>query len=178
MTRARDGGQPSFPAGDASIVTQPARPVKGRTKRGHTNPVYAGVLDKSYRNIMRTRLAAGAAVPYSQKSGEMLMRKLFRFRKSGTGVQARHDCFAVSSEVRACQHAEGIVLLNLGKGTVFTSNRAGSAIWTGLSNQESVPMIAARLAREFGIDEQQASEDTIGFCRQLEAQGFLTQGAA
>jgi hypothetical protein len=106
------------------------------------------------------------------------MRKLFRFRTSGAGVQTEGDSFLISSEARACQHSEGIVLLNLRKGTVFTSNRAGSTIWTGLEKGENVPAIAARLVSEFGIEAEQAARDAADFCSHLVAQGFLTREAA
>jgi hypothetical protein len=78
-----------------------------------------------------------------------------------------------SPETRAYQHAEGLVLLHLANGVIFTSNRTGAAIWKELQDRQTLPVIARRLAVDYGISEQVAATDAVSFCTQLKQQGFL-----
>jgi hypothetical protein len=80
----------------------------------------------------------------------------------------------VSQEVRASIHPDGVVLIHLGTGNVFTTNRIGAAIWIGLTDGWTNAAIIRLLTTEFNVARATAQRDADEFLRQLTGAGLLT----
>ena len=87
-------------------------------------------------------------------------------RKAAQGLQ-------VAESTRATTRPDGIVLLNIEKGSVFTANLVGARIWRGITDQENLRTIASALALQYSIPMDQAEKDTADFVSELQSQGFL-----
>jgi transposase InsO family protein len=81
--------------------------------------------------------------------------------------------FRTAPNVKASLHAEGVVLLHLGRGTVFSANRVGAMIWNGAAERWSLDRLIASISREFQISMQTAQQDTADFLAQLASEGLL-----
>jgi hypothetical protein len=79
----------------------------------------------------------------------------------------------ISEHVRTTMTQDGAVLLNIKGGHMVTVNPIGSIIWQQLSDGHSREHIAAHLASEFGISQEQATADVNEFLEQLEAQHLI-----
>src|SRR5579872_1872561 len=103
------------------------------------------------------------------------MLNLFRSLKFHRPEQTRRDSlgFRVAPDVKASRHADGIVLIHLGKGTVFSANRVGAMIWKGAAERQSLDQVAASICHEFHIPSQEAQRDAAEFLAQLAAEGLL-----
>jgi hypothetical protein len=86
--------------------------------------------------------------------------------------------FRIAPDAKASLHSQGIVLINLTRGTVFAANRAGAIIWTGAVERWSLDRIAKSISSEFHIPAQAAHDDTAEFVAQLAAEGFLIPEAS
>jgi hypothetical protein len=69
--------------------------------------------------------------------------------------------------VAASAHDEGLVLMDVATGRLFASNRTGARIWEGLTQQQSVPAIAAALSDHYGISLDAARACVTTFLAQL-----------
>jgi hypothetical protein len=85
--------------------------------------------------------------------------------------------FRIAPDVKASLHSQGIVLINLTRGTVFSANRAGAIIWNGAVERWSLDRIAKSISNEFHIPAQSAHDDTAEFVAQLAAEGLLVPDA-
>ena len=85
--------------------------------------------------------------------------------------------FRVAPEVKASLHPDGVVLIHLGKGTVFSANRVGALIWSRAAERWSVSRLAAFVSGEFNIAPETAQRDTAAFLEQLKAEGLLVADA-
>jgi len=81
---------------------------------------------------------------------------------------------ALRSEVKTSVHEEGLVLMDLGRGRVFTANAVGACIWRGVEDGASVESVAESISREFCVSKEQALADTAAFIGQLERAGLLS----
>jgi hypothetical protein len=79
----------------------------------------------------------------------------------------------ISENVRAATGEDGIVLLDIGQGQMFTINPVGSRIWHQLKDGRSLEEIAEGLATDFGIAREQARSDTDEFVKQLETRQLI-----
>jgi hypothetical protein len=68
----------------------------------------------------------------------------------------------------ASVHEDGLVILHVPSGRIFTSNRTGARIWQCLEERLPLQGIAAEIARDFGIDRATALEDAARFLVELE----------
>ncbi len=84
---------------------------------------------------------------------------------------------AISPDVIASAHEDGVVFLHVGKGNVFNSNRVGARIWQGLADRKPLAALVTAIAHEFGVEPERVERDAASFLAELEAQGFLTRGA-
>jgi len=82
--------------------------------------------------------------------------------------------FAISPDVIASIHPDGVVFLHVGRGDVFSSNRIGARIWRGLTGREPLGAVTAGIAREYGVGQEQVQRDAAEFLADLDARGFLT----
>jgi hypothetical protein len=81
--------------------------------------------------------------------------------------------FHVSPEVKASVHPDGVVLIHLGRGTVFSANRVGAMIWNGAAERWSLEQVAASISGEFDIPPATVRQDAAKFLAQLAAEGLL-----
>ena len=82
----------------------------------------------------------------------------------------------IPEHVRTTVTQDGAVLMDIKGGHMVTLNPVGSIIWRQLSDGRTPEQIAARLASEFGIPQEQASADVNEFLEQLEAQHLIESG--
>lgn len=81
--------------------------------------------------------------------------------------------FRIARDVKASFHPDGVVLIHLGRGTVFSANRVGAMIWNGAVARWSLDRMAASVSNEFHIPPQTAQHDATEFLAQLAAEGLL-----
>lgn len=80
------------------------------------------------------------------------------------------------SHVRVALHKNGIVLLDLRRGKMFSGNHLAGLIWQRLLAGELVAEIAADLSREYGVPLKQVEEDSACFVQQLRQRRLLAFG--
>ncbi|HUB82768.1 MAG TPA: PqqD family protein [Bryobacteraceae bacterium] len=85
--------------------------------------------------------------------------------------------FRVAPGVKASQHSEGLVLINLSRGTVFSANRAGAIIWNAAVDRWPLERIAESISSEFHVPAGAARDDAADFIAQLAAEGLLVPDA-
>jgi hypothetical protein len=85
--------------------------------------------------------------------------------------------FRIAPDVKTSTHAEGIALINLRQGTVFSANRVGAVIWNAAAQRWSLDRVVESITREFGVPAQTALEDAAQFLAQLAAEGLLIPDA-
>jgi len=86
--------------------------------------------------------------------------------------------FRVAPDVKASLHPDGVVLIHLGRGTVFSANRVGAMIWNGAAERWSIEKVAESISTEFNIPPQTVQQDAATFLAQLEAEGLLVPDAS
>jgi hypothetical protein len=86
--------------------------------------------------------------------------------------------FRVAPEVKASQHSDGVVLIHLGRGTVFSANRVGAMIWNGVAERRSLEKVAQSISGVFHIPPQTVQRDAAVFLAQLQAEGLLVPDAS
>jgi len=86
--------------------------------------------------------------------------------------------FATAAETTASVHGDGIVILDIGKGRLFASNRTGARIWRGIERQLPLETIAEQIAAEFQIALPTAREHTVRFFGELERHSLIQRRAA
>ena len=94
-------------------------------------------------------------------------------RGAGAGADPDGALFRVAPDVKASRHAGGVVLIHVGRGTVFSANRVGAMIWNGLAEHRSLERIADAISDEFRIPRQTVQQDAAAFLAQLQAEGLL-----
>lgn len=85
--------------------------------------------------------------------------------------------FHIAPDVKASLHSEGIVLISLSRGTVFSANRAGAMIWNAAAEQWSLDRVAQSISSEFHVPAQTAQQDAAEFLAQLASEGLLVRDA-
>ena len=79
----------------------------------------------------------------------------------------------VDSEAASSIHENGIVILHLGNGRVFSSNETGARIWRGIEREESLKTIAAEISDEYQIPITSAREHISAFVADLECHSLI-----
>jgi Coenzyme PQQ synthesis protein D (PqqD) len=105
------------------------------------------------------------------------MLSLLKNRLPG-GVVSRksnpsHLGFRISPDVKASLHADGVVLINLRRGTVFSANRVGAMIWRATAERLSFDCVTESISRDFHVPAETAREDAANFLTQLASEGLL-----
>jgi hypothetical protein len=93
----------------------------------------------------------------------MTMLNDYSFWEPGPHVKAAIDEF-------------GIVLLDTHGGVLFTANRVGADIWTGLQQHLSDDGIATELSERYGVTPASALADTHAFVSQLGEARLIVRG--
>jgi hypothetical protein len=91
--------------------------------------------------------------------------------------KAGESALCIAPDVKASPNANGVVLIHLGKGTVFSANRVGAIIWNGLGERRSLEKMAEAISAEFHIPPQTAHREAVAFLAQLQAEGLLIPDA-
>jgi len=95
-------------------------------------------------------------------------------RPSGSGqLNGGPLSLRIAAHVKASLHADGVVLMDLNQGTVFSANRAGAIIWNAAVERWSLDRVVASISTEFHVPAQTAQEDAAEFLAQLAAAGLL-----
>jgi hypothetical protein len=81
--------------------------------------------------------------------------------------------FEVDPKVHHREIEGELLVLGPREETIFMLNPTGRLIWKLLARGASARVIARRLAREFGIGVEQASEDMVTFLKELAEKGIL-----
>jgi hypothetical protein len=92
--------------------------------------------------------------------------------------QANNFNFAVSPEAAASTHDDGIVILHLGMGRIFSSNQAGALIWRGVEQRRSFDGIVEDISSAFQITGTTARAHTLNFLAALEQQALISREVA
>ncbi len=101
-----------------------------------------------------------------------LFRRLFTAR----GKQHRSDSsLTVAPGVIESESQEGVTLLHVATGRVFSCNGTGLRIWREVRKGARPHDIAEGLSQSFGLPAQQAHSDTTAFLATLERNGLVTR---
>ena len=76
--------------------------------------------------------------------------------------------FSVNPEASASIHDDGIVILHLGSGRLYTSNETGASIWRRVAEQLPVEAIAEEISTEYQITHSTSHEHVTRFLSELE----------
>jgi Coenzyme PQQ synthesis protein D (PqqD) len=98
--------------------------------------------------------------------------------KTPDHLKSGHLGFRIAPDVKASPHAEGIVLINLSRGTIFSANSVGAMIWNAAAERWSLDRVAASISTQFHIPPQTAQQDAAEFLAQLAAEGLLVTDAS
>ena len=86
--------------------------------------------------------------------------------------------FNVNPEASASVHDDGIVILHLGSGCMYTSNETGASIWRALENKLSLDAIVKEISSAYEIALTAAREHTVRFLAELEQHTLIQREAA
>lgn len=86
--------------------------------------------------------------------------------------------FTVNPEAAASFHDDGVVILHVGKGSLFSANRTGARIWRGVEQQRSMESIVDEISGEYQIARTTARTHTLDFLTALERQALIQRGVA
>jgi Coenzyme PQQ synthesis protein D (PqqD) len=92
-------------------------------------------------------------------------------RQSGSSAAT----LCARADVRAVAVADGLAVLDMGRGTVFKANAVGAEIWRELIEQQrDTESVAETLAGRFDVSPAQAREDVNRFVGQLCKEGLVS----
>lgn len=83
----------------------------------------------------------------------------------------------ISSDAAASIHEDGIVILHVGRGRLFSSNRTGAYIWRCIEQRVSFEAIAEKISGEYQIARTIAREHTARFLAELERHSLIHRRA-
>src|SRR5215469_10577831 len=111
--------------------------------------------------------------PQSRETCPRSRKKLLKNSKGGT--QMNDFSFTVSPEAAASIHDEGLVILHIGSGQVYTSNSTGARIWLAVERKLSLEAIAKEISAAFQIALTTAREHAVRFLAELEQHALIQQ---
>ena len=88
--------------------------------------------------------------------------------KQGTNIS-----FSVNCEASASIHENGIVILHVGSGCVYTANTTGARIWRGVEQRLSLDAMADGISAEYQIGRTTAGEHVASFVVELERHSLV-----
>src|SRR5215469_16873483 len=86
--------------------------------------------------------------------------------------------FTLNPDATASIHDDGIVILHVRTGRLYTSNRIGSCIWRGIERQMGLEEIAKEISNAYEIARSTAKEHTVRFVGQLEQHALIQREVA
>lgn len=75
--------------------------------------------------------------------------------------------------VRSSVTGDGVILLDIRTGRIFSANPVAARIWSGLEQGLSMPAIVERLIAETGVDPAVAERDVSDFVNTLRARALV-----
>jgi hypothetical protein len=81
--------------------------------------------------------------------------------------------FTANPEACASIHDQGIVILHLGSGTMYSSNETGASIWRQIEQQLPLEVIAEQISGEYQIPHSTCREHVVSFLAELEQHALI-----
>lgn len=79
----------------------------------------------------------------------------------------------VSKDVRCTITPEGVMLLDMSSGKLFSTNSLGLKVWTGLQDRVQIPQLIDTLCEEFGIARAIVESDVAKYLDKLKVGGLI-----
>lgn len=89
----------------------------------------------------------------------------------------RNFSFSVSPEASASIHEQGVVILNLGNGRLYTSNGTGARIWRAVERRLSLRAITEEISNQYEISYSTAREHIVRFLSELQRHALIQKEA-
>jgi hypothetical protein len=108
-----------------------------------------------------------------------MIQSLWKKRRrgmSGLTSNARLG-FHIAPEVKASMHPQGIVLIDMRGGKVFSANRVGAMVWRGAAEGWSLERVTQSIGQKFQAPAGMVRQDIVEFLAQLAAEGLLVADA-
>ena len=86
--------------------------------------------------------------------------------------------FTVKSDTTASIHDEGLVILHIRNGCLYTSNRIGSCIWRSIERHIALEEIAKEISDTYQVARSTAMEHTLRFVAELERHALIQRETA
>jgi hypothetical protein len=88
-------------------------------------------------------------------------------------IQSNSLRFTTSPDVASSVHKNGIVLLHICSGRLFTANGTGARIWSRLKERHSMETIVSDISADYQIDWTTARAHVGRFLFELEQQKLI-----
>ena len=88
-----------------------------------------------------------------------------------------NSSFSVSPEASASIHEQGVVILDLGNGRLYTSNRTGASIWRAVERGLSLQAITEEISDQYEIAYSTAREHIVHFLSELQVHALIQREA-
>ena len=88
----------------------------------------------------------------------------------------RHRSLRPSPDAVVSRHDDGLVLLQLSRGRVFSMNRTAACVWRYVEQHLSEDDIAAAFCREYGLPTERARQHTVKLLDELSRHGLVIAG--
>jgi hypothetical protein len=85
--------------------------------------------------------------------------------------------FTVNPEASASFHDDGIVILHLGSGRLFTSNKTGASIWRRVEQEMPLEAITQEISNEYQIASSTSRDHVVHFLSTLEQHTLIQREA-
>jgi hypothetical protein len=86
--------------------------------------------------------------------------------------------FTVNPEAAVSIYDDGIVIMHIGSGSLYTSNGTGARIWRAIERHVQLEGIAEEISGTYEIALTTAREHTIRFLAELERHALIRREAA
>ena len=97
-------------------------------------------------------------------------------RSAGSPLARAPHAMKPTEHVRSSITDDGVVLLDIASGRIFSANVIGARIWRGLEGGEAVDAIVDRIAADTGAERAIVDRDAARFIEALEARGLVCGG--
>ena len=81
--------------------------------------------------------------------------------------------FTPNPEACASIHDQGVIILHLGTGSVFSSNETGASIWRRVEQQLPLEVITEQLSDEYRVAPATSRKHVVAFLHELERRALV-----
>ena len=78
-----------------------------------------------------------------------------------------------SPEIRVSAHGDGLIILHIPSGRIFTCNATGCRIWNRVVGGAAPDTVSGEISRDFGVAPELARQHTYAFVHKLQHEGLL-----